>query len=253
MFHSKRRTVGALPNARLARVLALLLSLCASASAQADAQATSTPPAKQLTSRGRLVIDGGVGGSYSSDRTGGPDALKHWRVYAAPSLTYFLRERIGIGLSFGGGMSESRYVTLNSYMATYRDSHVYLGLSGAFDLPLSDRLSFLFQPELGYTSLWRKDALLDYATSGGLLDPSVIERPNYHQQSVRGVLNVRLLVRMSPSLAIGGGPDLWVDYIVDDGGLRAAQAQRTAFSPAAPEGKYVRWQLGLTVGLWFAL
>lgn len=252
MFRSRQPAL-----TRLAGVLSLLVLLLPAAPI-ARAQRASREPGEQLTSRGRFLIDGSVGGSFSHDDTGGPDVLKRWRVYMTPSLSYFLRDRVGVGVALGAGVTESQRSPGTTYAFTAQDRYLYVGLSGAFDLPLTSRLSLLFQPELGYTNQWgiiRRDFV--EGAQAATFQQQAPGSLHFQQKVLRGVLNIRVLIRMSSALAIGVGPDVWVDYIFDDENLRAVQNQRPAYYPDdetdSPKPQYVRVQLGLSVGLWFSL
>jgi hypothetical protein len=219
------------------RALPLLLAiaqLAGSARAQdASGAAASTPT--QLTSRGRLVGSGTIGGSWTGHGSL-PAARQSWRLHASPALIYFLRDRMGLGLTFGGSISKSRVG--DPSLLSYRESDLFIGLLAAFDLPLSDQLSLLVQPGFHYVNQWHESSPSGAAPTASTFPGSL------RMQIVRPALGLQLVLRISPHIGLSFGPDFWADIIVDDGGLRGIQAMLTDVKQT-----YVRAQLGLSAGL----
>ncbi len=217
----------------LACLLALALRQPRRAHAEDPARVEAPAPG-QLTSRGRLLGSGVIGGEWSG--SGGlPTRGESFRVYGAPALIYFLRDRLGVGLTLGGGISKSLSVA-NSRRA----SDFFIGVLAAFDLPLSDQLSVLLQPAFHYVNQWN-----DSSEPETEAPPSLITFPDsLHLQIVRPALSLQLVVRVSPYVGFVFGPDFWADIIVDDGGLRRIQAMLTD-----KKQTYMRAQLGLSAGL----
>ena len=211
----------------------LVLALPGAAHAEDPARVAAPSPG-QLTSRGRLLGGGVIGGSWSGSGFS-PTRGQSFTVYGSPALTYFLRDRLGVGLTAGGSISKSRSAT-----TTYRSSELFIGVLAAFDLPLSDQLSFLLQPAFHYVNQWNENSEPETEAP-----PSLITFPNsLHVQIVRPALSLQLVVRASPYVGFVFGPDFWADIIVDDGGLRRIQAMLTD-----QKQTYMRAQLGLSAGL----
>jgi hypothetical protein len=81
--------------------------------------------------------------------------------------------------------------------------------------------------------------------------------------SVRLWLGTQLLYHFSPSVALAAGPDVWVDFIVNDNGARKQWAevsgQRPIFAGDTPrtgpasKAQYYRVQVGLSISLLIGL
>lgn len=217
----------------LVLVLAFALQTPPPASAQ-DPARVEAPAPTQLTSRGRLLGSGAIGGSWSGSGSS-PSRSQSYRVYASPALIYFVRDRLGVGLTVGGSVGKSLGVT-----SSRRASDFFIGVLAAFDLPISDQVSVLLQPAFHYVNQWNEDSV-----SRPEQPPSLITFPDsLHMQIVRPALALQLVVRISPYVGFVFGPDFWADIIVDDGGLRRIQAMLTG-----KKQTYMRAQLGLSAGL----
>jgi hypothetical protein len=184
----------------------LLALLCLSVAPRAFAQSAPEKPPdpererkrhstpRALTRRGRVLLGGSVGATWSSDTTNGYAATKTWSVYASPSATYFVQNHIGIGLNVGGGASRTRYSERFGGL-DYRDRDVLAGLSMLFDIPLGKRLSLAFQPVVSYMRQWRRPR----------------GEPLLELGYVRVAMNTPFLIHLAPDIAIGFGPDVWFD------------------------------------------
>lgn len=204
----------------------------------ARADSVPAPKTPRLTDRGRLVLSGSVGGSWSNDHSGLYGALKHWSVYGRPSALYFLRDGIGLGLVLSGGASSTR----GSY-ASYRDLDVAFGPEAAFEIALGSRLGLLWRPFVGYLQQWRDEEtgeLIEDLNSGALTPASRARGVGY----VRTWLSLQLLFHLSPSVAIAAGPDVWADFFLFEDEVRSAE-----LSDEPP----VRVQVGLSAGVVIAL
>jgi hypothetical protein len=120
--------------------LALALVLVCAMSARADAP--------RLSDQGRLLISGAVGGAYSNDdESPGLTAYPDWAVWIAPSLLYFIRDRLGVGGYVDYGFE--RRPLLQSVL--FSEHVLGLGVQGASELVLTPRLG-LFATQSRATS-----------------------------------------------------------------------------------------------------
>lgn len=236
----------------LSTLIAALLALGLGAvAASAQAEGPAAPAARRLTDRGRWLLSGAVGGSWSNDRADWIGALEHWRVYGTPAATYFARDRIGVGLAVSASASD----TVQPFVG-YRDYGLAAGVEAAFEIPLGTRLGLLFRPFVGYQQQWR-----DYRLDPSLLQPLSTypgddSRPlpgsdRAQLGYVRTWLGLQLLVHLSSSVALGVGPDIWADFIVRSDDSPVVGRFANAVGPSAHPGQ-VRLQVGLSGGLLFA-
>lgn len=117
---------------------ALLLSLCIAVVSicTAHAQSTADNSTSHLTSRSRIMLTGGVNISFAND-SGTTAGGKRWSTQVSPGITYFLRERIGLGA----------FASLGYHNRPWGgDLAVGGGIQGMFDAPLSERVSLFVNP-----------------------------------------------------------------------------------------------------------
>ncbi len=262
----------------LAALGALLLGLWALlvSPASACAQVTASVPAEPgLTERGRFLVSGMVGGSWSRDHDSRIGTLNSWRLNGTPSATYFLRDHIGAGLHIGAGVSRSAGGDTRRPLLLRNVSHLQVGVHGLFEIALTRRLSLLLWPALAYVHEWIHPLLVSDGTFGFGGNPgaagatfqqqATLASPirRYELGYVRCALSMPLLVRLSPSIGIGFGPDLWLDFIVrrDPDYGRAFQQRPSSLgddedsdlSQRYPEPPRRRFQVGLSTVLVIAL
>jgi hypothetical protein len=238
---------------------ALLLPLALATPARADDSAgTGRATAKHLTSRGRLWISGALSGSWSNDANV-DSSVERWRVQGLPALTYFIAEHVGLGITLGGGVSagqgriliaDAKYTAAGSgesYARTRQDaSDVIVGVHGAFDLPLATRLSLLFQPSLAYVQQWLRSSVVPSPEVGNLIyNPSAFRR-DYTLGYVRTALSAILLFHVATDVALGFGPELWLDFIVKrNSDARPPEDQLNPSNLPAQPARGTRLQIGL--------
>lgn len=183
--------------------LALLALLWTSHSrAQELFETTPERPAPHLTSEGRWLVSGTIGGFWSND-TSRALAYPSWWITAQPSLLYFLRERIGLGGFLTYGASKYSFDT--------RTSQYGLGLGAAFDIALSPRTSLMLRPRLGFVrQVWET-----HPRAPSSINPVF---PELTTSLVRLDVDASLLFHMSDSVAFGFGPNVWHDFFIDGGG-----------------------------------
>jgi hypothetical protein len=232
-----------------------------------SAQATMEP-SPRLTDRGHWLIAGSAGGSYADGaRTG---LGMSWFVRVAPEATFFVRDRIGVGLALHGGVGEgtAAYYTL-------RNSEFGGGVTGTFEVPLSSRLGILFRPFLGYVHQWRRITAggglfglgAETSAPGALIQQQAAFADALRTQelgSLRASLAMELLVHLSPHVGLAAGPQVWFDWLFEDGERAAwsqALRQRPEYYPgdepstaSQPQPvKPYRVQVGLSVSLLFGI
>lgn len=112
------------------RALTLSFVLINIAPPPASAQASDP---SHLTSRGRVMVGGSVGGHWSNDDVAEPWQLyDKWRLYARPSATLFVRDHIGIGASLGSAFLADASVIL---ITPHPTSRLVLTLYWSFPSP----------------------------------------------------------------------------------------------------------------------
>jgi hypothetical protein len=179
----------------------------------------------RFSDRGRVMVGGDIGGRWSNDDANAPwPTYSAWSVYGWPSLTYFLADRVGLGFFGGGGVSGGRMTTC-CVRAQYRTSQVLVGPRAVLEVPLGPRAGLLFVPLLGYGFERRK--IVDWSHMGffgasaqgasfqqqsPLLHPA--DSLKYKAHYLRAGLSIPLVFSVSSSVAIGFGPDAWVDVFV---------------------------------------
>jgi hypothetical protein len=258
---------------------ALLLVLCAALASPTSTVAQGSAPSAGrepgLSDRGRILLSGMVGGSWSRDHDSRIGTLDSWRLNGTPSVTYFLRDHIGAGLHLGAGVSRSAGGNTRRPILLRNVSHLQVGVHGLFEIVLRRRLSLLLWPALAYVHEWIHPSLVSDGTFGFGSNPPAVGA-TFQQQAalsapfrrneigyVRCALSVPLLVRLSPSVGIGFGPDLWFDFIVRrDPNYGRAFQQMPAYFPddgeadlaqRYPEPARRRFQVGLSTVLVVAL
>ncbi|MDB4985196.1 MAG: hypothetical protein JWN04_374 [Myxococcaceae bacterium] len=223
--------------------LAIALSLCSTVRAQ-DAAHLRMP---RLSDRGRQMVDGSLGGSWSNEREPGfDDRSPRYSVWLQPSWVYFIRDRIGLGAYLGYRLSrvstgydsqlyrQAREGTTSARLYSPLNHDLSAGITAAVEVFVLGRLSLYARPYLGLSVLWR-------AFSYSNLDPGHPEahvRSPFgfhveHDHELRAQLGVRLplVYQLSNAVGLGFGPDLlWENLAGDFNALRLGVSSWLALS-----------------------
>ncbi len=227
----------------------------------AHAQATS---ASKLTDRGRVMVDGGLGARWFHARQ--ESNLRQpapWQAHVQPGVTYFVADRVGIGLSVGGSFSQrdDRFGLRlgDSWTARVRTYELWAGPHAVLELPLLDKVSLLAVPGVYYMRHWRR--LTQRVSHGSPHDPVAPGGPQasldfleYDAHFVRLALTLPLVFHVSSSIALGFGPALWWDRFLaqDPRGTRSFTLSPWA-GPAGFQSEvdpYPRSRLALGIYSW---
>jgi hypothetical protein len=187
---------------------------------------------RALTRRGRVLLGGSLGATWAHDDTSGYGVLKSWSVYANPSATYFVAHHIGLGVNLGGGASRTQYSPAFGSIE-YHDRDLLAGLSIMFDVPIGKRVSLVFQTGASYLHQWRRPT----------------DAPALELSYVRVAMSVPFLFHLAPDIAIGFGPDTWVDTNISS--ALPTGSEESSFFNSGPSG--VRVIVGLSASMFFAL
>jgi hypothetical protein len=254
---------------RLLLAMVCVLSWPAPTTAQeAEPSGAGNSAERTVSSSRRFLIGGAINASWSNDGASVLGALKSWQVSGTPSVSYFVRDRIGAGLHVGGGASQGVGTTRER-----TESFVLAGVHGVFDLQLAKRVSLLLWPALGYVHEWARETpygAWEPTFGGGVTSAGA----TFQQQSslasalrrqeigyVRAALTLPLTFRLSPSVAIGFGPEMWFDFIVrrvPDYGTTFQQLPSSSDEAPSPAERYPaparrRFQVGLSTMLVIAI
>jgi hypothetical protein len=203
-------------------VLALLVTSCA---ATATAQRSpETPPEapkpEHLTSRHRLMVSGAIGGYWSSDRSASYGSYPDWAVYARPSLAYFVRDRIGVGVSISGGTSRHdgllevtrpryRFWCIHVVRPAAKQAREHLlraarGLLRAVDRPFPHRAR---RASPGEQRVGAQGAVFQQPLVAGYFGPD-------RRRFLRFALSIPVVFHVSDNVGLALGPDLWFDVML---------------------------------------
>lgn len=194
----------------------LLLLVCSSARAQ-----PKLPP--RMSDRGRHMLEGALGGSWSNEDEPGPfDRAPVWSAYAQPSWVYFVRDRVGVGAYLGYRIARvstgiDRETWLQASASPSRDSgaqawkgplqhDLSAGISAAFELFESGRLSLFARPYVGVSVYFREVRALRYTDSP--FDPVGLASRRRHDARAQLGLRLPLVYQVSSAIGLGFGPDL---------------------------------------------
>ena len=218
--------------------LILLSVLATTGVAHAQTEGTA-----KLTDRGRIMLGGVIGGHWSNTPSrSAPSQRPPWEAYAQPSVTYFVANRVGLGLSVGGSFGQRdqtfRMRLSGSWAAKARDYELWAGPDATLELPLVDKLSLLALPGVYYMRAWRRlrQRAFQASDGDGYIEPaSTLDIFEYDAQFLRFALRLPLVFHLSPSVAVGLGPALWWDLFLsqDPRGSRIP-----SLSPPSPLGAF---------------
>ncbi len=180
----------------------------------------------RATDRGRTMLDGAIAGGWSDDPfyPAGPQKLK-WKVYVQPSISYFVANRVGLGISVGGAVGQ-REGFIRGGLAKTRAFEVWAGPVARLEFPFVERVSLMLLPGVYYVRSWQRvsGAGAELATDSAEerdRDEAAREQPT---SFVRFTLSTPLVVHLS-ALTFGVGPAVWYDRV-------AAEAPRPDRSAA---------------------
>ena len=186
--------------------IALALLVFAASANWARADDTQVGQAR-FSDEGRLLVAGALSGHWSSSSAVSDD----WAISIQPSLAYFVRDRIGLGLM--PGYSTGSAPTSGPFDSS-RFHEVSLGVYGIFDVALAERVSLLLIPTLGYAyrKLNRSNPLFASPTvTGSLSAPSFL--PD-ERDSVALTVHLPLVYHASSSVVLGLGPYFSFERVV---------------------------------------
>ncbi|MDB4975158.1 MAG: hypothetical protein JWN48_3499 [Myxococcaceae bacterium] len=171
----------------------------------------------RLTDRGRLLVDGSVGG-YASNNARSPGLTRYndRSVWVSPALTYFVLDHIGLGGYVDFDAQQKRIYP----QLTRHSFDLGAGLQTTLELPLSPRLGLLLRVSAGYTHRWVR------AIEGGSFFSTGAEGRTQQQRTplpgqgipdtfhgFQGSVFVPLVFHVSDSVGLGLGPYLeWDVY-----------------------------------------
>jgi hypothetical protein len=200
-----------------------LLSLLACAAVQA--QAAEAAPSARLSDRGRQMVEGALGGSWSNESEPGFfNRTPVWSVYAQPSWVLFVRDRIGLGVYAGyqvrrpsTGLDPETAMQAPQNLSGQPVPRFWIapiehdfsaGFSAAFELVLSGRLSLFVRPYLGM-ALRRREVNRLFWSPGAANGIALGQVTRLDWQSQVG-MRLPLVVQVSSHVGLGFGPDfLW--------------------------------------------
>lgn len=198
----------------------VLLTLLACAAVHA--QAPEAAPSARLSDRGRQMVEGALGGSWSNESEPGFfDRSPVWSVYAQPSWLLFIRDRIGLGAYAGyqvrrpsTGLDPETAMQAPQDLSGQPVPKIWIapiehdfsaGVSAAFELALSGRVSLFVRPYLGMALLRREVNSFRWspAASSGVVLQQVTRLDWRSQAGVR----LPLVVQVSSHVGLGFGPN----------------------------------------------
>lgn len=221
--------------------LAVLATLAALSSPSISVAQSYDANSRRLTDRGRWLIAGSVNGAWGYGGAHGFGSPKRWFVQGSPQVSYFVRDRIGVGISVQGGIGDGIW---GDYRA--RSSSLGAGVSGAFELPLSVRLGLLLRPFLGYHQQWRSLSTRREA-------PGMVKQQQLG--ALRLELGMELLVHLTEHVALAAGPAVFVEALLNADERQAISPDDDGFGrgPYALKSKPYRVQVGLGITLLFGI
>jgi hypothetical protein len=208
-------------------VLFIALFVRSAGPVHAEDAAASGPPRARFSDAGRVMVAGAVGGWWGSQTHNHP---ANWSVNVSPSVTYFVKDRIGLGVSPSIGKGNDS--------DGFRVRDLGLGLHGVFDIPLAERVSWLILPTLGYNHQKRDTPPFNVQALGQLANVAVLQSST--EQSFRFTMFVPVALHVSSSIVIGLGPYFTYDRLIgrphatygsSNGTLGGSQELRNPFQP----------------------
>ncbi len=208
------RTTTAQRALALSAVLVALV-LATSGRARAEAPAGIGPAGSHISDRGRIMVGGELSGYWAHEPGTDPwDRFPHWAVDLAPNAMYFMRDRIGLGLLAGYGVSENAL----RYSRTTYDQHAqYLsfGPQATYDLRLSKTVSLMPLARALWVREWDVWRVVRTREGPpGVTLESETETYPHRADYLRWVLLVPLVFHVAHGVSFGLGPTLWFDVFI---------------------------------------
>jgi hypothetical protein len=212
-------------------LLILLILPCGQrALAQVEAHGSARAPSgdarasDRLTSRGRFMPGGEVSAFWSNDQPtlfGNYATYSTWDLSVAPSLVYFVRDDIGIGIAGGGGYRRGKL----SPRERYSTSEWSIGATFVWNVSLGARFSLMLRPFLGYAWAEQKDHVIfpsefagpNVLVPGALDDDPLFVGVTSRLSYVRFALSLPVVYAITDSVGIGIGPNFLYDLCFRDG------------------------------------
>lgn len=186
------------------------------------------------------MLGGGLGALWSHDDTAGPWPHR-WdlQAYVIPALTYFVRDGIGIGVLLGGLYGTQHVEGGLTY--DIREYEAWAGLVGIFELPLGPRTGLFTVVRLSYVGAWHriknsKSVYLNTNAQGRNFQegtPLADQKLDYDTYLLRPSLHLPLVIHASSPIALGFGPELWVDYLLSTNAGRGIARPSVRYSVGA--------------------
>lgn len=201
-------------------------ALIALALVTSTARAQAAP--ERATDQSRVMVGGALAGYWSNEADSSHryrDA--DWAIEIAPSITYFVRPRVGVGVYGGYGLK--RYSRVPEWggaaaQSELEQQQMSAGLQLAGELPLGTRVGLFAWGAFGYVRTTTKETVR--AIEGGLGPRSDFAQQGVpfrtdHLESQRHGLRASLFLPLafhaSSSVVLGLGPVIrWIGYVGND-------------------------------------
>jgi hypothetical protein len=173
-----------------------------------------------------------------------------WDLSVAPSLVYFVRDDIGIGVAGGAGYRSGKF----SPREHYSTNEFSIGATFVWNVSLGARFSLMLRPFLGYAWVEQKERVIltnEFAgprsSFGIALDDNapligVTSRLSY----VRFALSLPVVYAITDSVGFGIGPSLLYDLCFRDRRTPGVPSGAIAFVPP----NYNRMRIGVSAALY---
>lgn len=198
--------------AELVTVLPLLWML--------DGSHAHAEDAPRVTDQGHIMIGGGLGGSWSNDQSRSPwPHFQQWSAHANPSLSYFLRDHVGLGVSLGGALGRDRFETLG-YELRLREHQAFVGVHALFEWLFSERFGVWAIPQVAFVRVWRNWSLSEpnpvQAQGRNLQGQTIVALigDDFDARVLRLSVVLPFVFHASPVVVLGFGPELTYDQLL---------------------------------------
>ncbi|MEY2935519.1 MAG: hypothetical protein RL033_6268 [Pseudomonadota bacterium] len=165
--------------------------------------------APRLTDRGRTLLAGSIGVTWSNDHQSA--GVARWAAWVTPSLLCFVHDRLGIG-----GYLHYEYAAFPGLFFDRRERVLGLGAQSAYELVLAPRLGLLLTGQLGLQRRWRT---IDEPTAEGADPQDNLQQSPLSSPSLAGKIDsirmgglLPLLLHLNESIGVGIGPYFFWDH-----------------------------------------
>jgi hypothetical protein len=206
----------------LRRLVVLVTFWLLALAASAHAQAARAP---RISDAGRVLAGGTAYSYWASDAgRGDGDPWYEWEIQGSPEVSYFIVDRVALGLAIGGSRARRARELWNEDRLG-----LHLSALARFDVVLSERVSLLPSLAVGWEKHWNESDvkptgrrvfdidLGQYVSYESLGTEVAVESSLYRTTSLRTELHVPLVFHASPNLAFGLGPLLGLDKRLSGG------------------------------------